>query len=132
MAIRLVEEDDELSLRIYEVIGEIHLERITEFRKEAVSGTIYRNLIADFTHADVSSFDADSMKELIAHGVKALEQRRGGLTILVSDNETNRLLLRLYCELASLTHDLPVSFHLTHDMEEARALLAERSMPPSA
>ncbi|MEQ9327753.1 MAG: hypothetical protein RJQ21_10715 [Rhodospirillales bacterium] len=131
MAIRLVGEDSDLSLGIYEVSGEVNLERVFEFRKETTKGRVNRNVILDFSSADVSTVDANSMKELIAHGVQALAHRRGGMTILVSDNEINRLSIRLYCELASLNPDLPVSLHLVRDMEEAYAMLEERSAPPS-
>ena len=132
MAIRLVGENRDLSLGIYEVSGEVNLERIFEFRKETTKGTVNRNVILDLSCADVSTFDANSIKELIAHGVQALAHRRGGMTILVSDNETNRLSIRLYCELAALNPDLPVSLHHVSDMEEAYALLAERFGPTSA
>lgn len=132
MAVHLVEEDRKLSLGVYRVEGIVDLEEIMAFRKASAAGPAYRYLVMDFTAADVSGFDSDKMKELIAYSIPSLEFRRGGSTIIVSGNETNWFSLRLFCELAGMCPELPVSFHLTHDMEEARTLLAERSMPPSA
>ena len=62
MAIRLVGENRDLSLGIYEVSGEVNLERIFELRKETTKGTVNRNVILDLSCADVSTFDANSIK----------------------------------------------------------------------
>lgn len=131
MSVRLVEENRKLSLGIYRIEGIVDLQEIMAFRKASAAGPAYRYLIMDFTAADVSGFDSDRMKELIAYSIPSLEFRRGGSTIIVSGNETNWFSLRLFCELAAMCPELPVTFHLVADFESARTLLSELAGSPS-
>jgi hypothetical protein len=124
MTVRLVEENGDLELGIYRVTGEIDLQVFLDYRRERIGLPVFRNLIVDFTEADISGLATEEVKDLIADGVTSLRNRDGGITVLVSRSETNWLLLKYYCELADIHSNLPVTFCFVRDMGAAREAVA--------
>ena len=89
-------EDMKRNLTIYTCRGQISVDEIKKKVKSFYEGTPSRNVIWDFTEADLSSITADEIRAL-ANGVKKLaHSREGGKTAIVAPEDISYGFGRMY------------------------------------
>jgi len=89
-------EDMKRNLTIYTCKGQISVDEIKKKVKSFYEGTPSRNVIWDFTEADLSSITADEIRAL-ASGVKKLaHSREGGKTAIVAPEDISYGFGRMY------------------------------------
>jgi len=89
-------EDMKRNLTIYTCRGQISVDEIKKKVKSFYEGTPSRNVIWDFTEADLSSITADEIRAL-ASGVKKLaHSREGGKTAIVAPEDISYGFGRMY------------------------------------
>ncbi len=89
-------EDIKRNLTIYTCKGQISVDEIGKKVKSFYEGTPSRNVIWDFTEADLSSITADEISAL-ASGVKRLaHSREGGKTAIMAPEDISYGFGRMY------------------------------------
>lgn len=109
----------ELDLTIYRFSGEISPEDLYAQQADLAETKISKNIIADYSDADLNQFTPEIFRKVMSIAREDLAFRQGGFTLLVSSNELNLPLMRMYQAFTENKPGHPVTVRVFEDQPAA-------------
>ncbi len=118
-----VQLDEELETRIIRVLEPIRFEDLLQLFERDIEPRILSHTIWEFEPGSLKLLNLDDLKRFMSIRRTNIERRRGGYTVLVAHESSERMLAKWY---KSFAEELPfhdVQFRLASSLEEAKTII---------
>lgn len=114
---------DELDVRVATVNGAVSFADMVNFFEHELEPRIVLNTIWDIQPGALQQLNIEELKRFVAIRRTNIEYRRGGKTILVASEASERVLIKWYKTFVEGLDFHDVKFHVADSLEEALNIL---------
>jgi len=114
---------DDLNVRIVHVNEAVSFADIVHFFEHELEPRIVLNTIWDLQPGALQHLNLEELKRFVAMRRTNIERRRGGNTVLVASEMSERMLIKWYKTFAEVLDFHDVKFHVADSLEEAIAIV---------